>query len=281
MFFERFNVAGFTYIERPLAILYAANLISGVVIEVNQDETDIISCFESQLHHSSSLTIPIGTRDCERYLAHILRSNPSVIGTLSPPELPIEGQQLDMLLVALARFLWQSGYIKIPLEGDTEKEDDGNIDIAALLVAGKERSLIEAAGFKKKNQQSKADKEREKEMAAMDMISVDFRDFPPITIGRERHRFCDPLFEPSVLSQVSIPVETVLQMDGSSLPTPPVPKDPDFILPIQSAVHSVVTSIPFTQRPHVYFGIVLTGPLANIHGEHVHIITATTILISL
>lgn len=269
MFFERFNVAGFTYIERPLAILYAANLISGIVIEINQDEIDIITCHESLLHHSSSLTVPVGIRDCERYLAHVLRSNPSVVGTLSPPENPVEGQQLDMLLVAFARFLWQSGHIKIPLEGEVEKEDDGNLDIAALLVAGKERTIIEAVGTKKKIQQSKADKEREKEMAAMDLISVEFRDFPPITVGKERHRFCDPLFDPYVLSQVGIPLETVIQMDGPSQPPPPVARDPDFILPIQSAVHAVVKAVPFSQRPFVYFGIVLTGPLANIHGRFI------------
>jgi actin-related protein 9 len=266
MFFERFNVAGFTYVERPLASLYAANLISGIVIEINQDETDYITCFESQLHHGSSLSVPVGIRDCERYLAHILRSNSSVLASLSPPEKPVDPLQLDMLLVGLARFLWQSGHIKIPIEGEAEKEDDGNLDIAALLVSGKERTLIEAAGTKKKAQLSKADKEREKEMAAMDLITIQFRDFPPIMIGKERHRFCEPLFEPGVLYSVTIPAQTIIQMDGLSQPKPPVPKDSDFTLPIHSAVHAVVKSLPFSQRSHVYFGLLITGPLANIHG---------------
>lgn len=266
MFFERFNVAGFTYIERPLASLYAANLTSGIVIEINQDETDYITCYDSLLHHGSSLSVPVGIRDCERYLAHILRSNSSVIATLSPPEKPVDPLQLDMLLIGLARFLWQQGHIKIPIEGEAEKEEEGNIDIAALLVSGKERAIIEAAGTKKKAQQTKADKEREKEMAAKDLITVQFMDFPPIMVGRERHRFCEPLFEPAVLYSVTIPVQTVLQMDALSQPLPPVPKDSDFTLPIHSAVHSVVKAIPFSQRSHVYFGLLITGPLANIQG---------------
>ncbi|PVF99883.1 hypothetical protein CPB86DRAFT_702539 [Serendipita vermifera] len=266
MFFERFNVAGFTYIERPLASLYAANLISGVTIEINQDETDYTTCFESQLHHSSSLVVPIGIRDCERYLGHILRSNVSVTSAFSSSDQHMDPQRLDELLVELARFLWQSGYIKIPIEGEAEKEEEGNIDIAAILVSGKERTLIEAASTKKKAQQAKADKEREKEMAALDIITVQFRSFPPIVVGRERHRFCEPLFDPQVLANVSIPPETTVRVDGFSQPLPPVRKDPDFLLSMQTAVHNVVKAVPFSQRPHLYFGLLLTGPIANIQG---------------
>ncbi|CAG8718356.1 2322_t:CDS:2, partial [Acaulospora colombiana] len=262
MFFERFNVAGFTYIERPLASLYAANLISGVIIEINQDETDYITCFESQLHHGSSLVVPIGIRDCERYLGHILRSNVSVTSAFSSADEPMDPQRLDELLVELARFLWQSGHIKIPMEGEREKEEEGNIDIAAILVSGKERTLIDAASTKKKGQQAKADKERE--MAALDIITVQFRSFPPIVVGKERHRFCEPLFDPQVLANVSIPPETAIRVDGLSQPLPPVRKDPDFMVSMQTAVHTVVKAIPFAQRPHVYFGLLITGPIANI-----------------
>ncbi|KIM32823.1 hypothetical protein M408DRAFT_326551 [Serendipita vermifera MAFF 305830] len=263
MFFERFNVAGFTFVERPLASLYAANLITGIVIDISQDETDIITCYESQLHHGSALSVPIGIRDCERHLAHLLRTNGSVLSAFSSHD----ASELDTLLLGLSRFLWQQGHVKIPIEGaePEKKEEEGNLDIAAVLVSGKERALIEAAGIKKRAGQNKADKEREKEMAT-DIISVQFRDFPAITVGKERHRFCEPLFEPGVLSACSIPVQAVIQMDGLSLPTPPVPKDPDFMLPLQSAVHTVVKATPFSQRPTLYFGIVLTGQLANIHG---------------
>ncbi|CCA68759.1 related to macronuclear actin 1 [Serendipita indica DSM 11827] len=265
MFFERFNVAGFTYIERPLASLYAANAITGVVIEIGQDETDLITCFESQLNHGSSFSVPIGIRDCERYLAHLLRSNTSVIGALSPPDRPVQGVELDKRLLSFARFLWQSGHIKIPMEGEPEKEDDGNLDIAALLVSGKERTVIEAANTKKKTAQNKADKEREKEMAAMDLVSVQFGDFGSIVVGKERHRFCEPLFEPMLLNSVSIPIQTLIDMDGQSQPIPP-PKDLDFLLPLPTAVHTIVKAMPLSQRSSAYFGLLITGQLANIQG---------------
>lgn len=261
MFFERFNVAGFTFVERPLASLYAANLITGIVIDISEDETDLITCFESQLHHGSALSIPIGIRDCERHLAHILRSNASVLSAFSSRD----PSELDSLLLGFVRFLWQQGHVKIPIEGAEieKKEEEGTLDIAAVLVSGKERALIEAAGTKKK---AKADKEREKEMAALDLVLVQFHDFPTITVGKERHRFCEPLFDTAVLNACTIPLQTVIQMDGLNKPLPPVPKSGDFMLPLQSAVHTVVKAVPFSQRPYLYFGIVITGQLANIYG---------------
>lgn len=269
MFFERFNVAGFTSIERPLATLYAANLISGILVDIGEDETDIVTVHESLIRHGSSIVIPIGIRDCERYLAHILRTNTSVMSVLAPPDQPPpEPKQLDILLLGLARYLWKSGHIKIPAEGEPEPEDEGTLDIAALLVAGRERAIIEAAGNKKKSQQNKADKEREREMAALDLVTVQYLDLPPITVGRERHRFCDPLFDPQLLSTVSIPQESLIEMDRLTLPPPPHPKDPDFVMPIPTAMHSIIRSAPFNERPHVYFGIVITGQLANIHGKN-------------
>jgi actin-related protein 9 len=270
MFFERFNVAGFTFIERPLASLYAANQISGIVIEIGQDETDYITCFESQLHHGSALSVPVGIRDCERHLASILRTNTQVTNVLSaPPRGSPDAEGLDMLLLALARFLWQNGHCKIPIEGGEPEKDpleDGNLDIAAVLISGKERALIEAAGTKKKAGQNKAEKEREREMAALDLISISFRDFPPLTVGKERHRFCEPLFDPAVLNFCSIPLQTSVKMDGLNLPTPPVVKNRDFMLPVQGAVHGVVKAAPFSRRSLLYFGIVITGQLANVHG---------------
>ena len=95
MFFERFNVAGFTFIERPLASLYAANLITGIVLDISQDETDLMTCYESQLHHGSCLSIPIGIRDCERHLAHILRSNNSALAAFSSKD----ASELDLSLI--------------------------------------------------------------------------------------------------------------------------------------------------------------------------------------
>ena len=64
MFSEWLNVPGFTSTDRSLASLYAANLTSGCVIDIGQDETDIVPIHESIAHHESAFTIPVGILDC-------------------------------------------------------------------------------------------------------------------------------------------------------------------------------------------------------------------------
>ena len=44
LFFERFNVAGFAIVQRPMTQFYAAitgNDLSGVIVDIGQDYTDI------------------------------------------------------------------------------------------------------------------------------------------------------------------------------------------------------------------------------------------------
>src|ERR1700761_8554391 len=83
LFFERLNVPAFTIIERPLSQLYAANSVSGVVIDINRDVTDILAIIDTSIQRSTRQTLDIGIKDCEAHLANILRNNQPVIKALS------------------------------------------------------------------------------------------------------------------------------------------------------------------------------------------------------
>jgi actin-related protein 9 len=65
-------------------------------------------------------------RHCERLLAHLPRNNTSVTG-------------------ALARQVWQAELVRVPVDGIAvrEAEDECVTDIAAVLVVGKEKAVIE------------------------------------------------------------------------------------------------------------------------------------------
>ena len=54
-------------------------------------------------------------------------------------------------LRALARQVWQAGLVRVPVAGIAvrEPEDEGVTDIAAVLVAGKEKAVIES-GMKRR-----------------------------------------------------------------------------------------------------------------------------------
>lgn len=85
----------------------------------------------------------------------------------------------------------------MPVEGMAvrEAEDEGITDIAAVLVAGKEKAVIES-GMKRRAtaKASAAEQARAKEIEALDLVTIEFRG-KEVTLGKERHRFCEPLFD--------------------------------------------------------------------------------------
>jgi actin-related protein 9 len=79
--------------------------------------------------------------------------------------------------------VWQASLVR-------EAEDEGVTDIAAVLVAGMGKAVIESRtkrrGMAKKA--SAAEQARAMEIEAFDLVTVEFRG----TLGKERHRFLRP-----------------------------------------------------------------------------------------
>lgn len=249
VFFERFNVAGLAILDRPTAQLYAANSLTGVVVDIGWDNTDITPIYEAFTVHGARTSTKLGISDCQMYLAHLLRTNQSVVATLSPPDAPLEPEALQATLVELARRLWEEGHVKVPSSGETAipPEEEGVTDIAAVLVAGKEKAIIEAGTKKKASAKaSAAEQARAKEMEALDLISFTFREHT-LTIGKERHRFCEPLFDPSLLQGLHGERE----------------RDKERCLPLQDAVGHAVGQCDIDQRQYIWQGLFVTGDLTN------------------
>ncbi|TFK39423.1 actin-related protein [Crucibulum laeve] len=252
IFFERFNVAGFGILERPMAQLYAANALSGVVVDIGHEYMDITPIYDGFIVHSARTTTPLGLRHCQAYLAHLLRSNQGLIATISPPTAPLSADELHKTLLALIQELQEAGHIKVPSDGETAApEDEGITDIAAVVVAGKERAVIES-GMKKKAtaKASAAEQARAREIEALDLITVDFRE-KNVTLGKERHRLCEPLFDPELLE--GVPGLEDLAKD----------KKGDKPLSLQDAAGHAVGQTEIDQRQYIWQGLFVTGDVTR------------------
>lgn len=257
IFFERFNVAGFAVVERPMAQIYAGNSLSGVVVDIGYNTTDITPIYEGFILHSARSHTDVGIRHCEIYLANLLRSNTSVMSVLSPPEAMLSPEDLQQTLLDFSKYIWSAGYVKVPSSGETAiVEDEGVTDIAAVLVAGKEKAVIESGMKKKANAKaSAAEQARAREIEALDLVTIQFRD-KSITLGKERHRFCEPLFDPMLLA--TIPPSDV-----------DVPLSYADTRPIQEATGHAVSLADIDQRLYIWQGLFVTGDLTkNIKGEY-------------
>ncbi|TFK89166.1 actin-like ATPase domain-containing protein [Polyporus arcularius HHB13444] len=253
IFFERFNAAGFAILERPMSQFYAAisgMQLSGVVVDVDEEYTDVTPIYDGFILHPGRTHVPIGLRDCLAYLAHLLRSNTSVMAALSPADNSPSPEALQETLLELAKHTWQSGLIKALAEGEAARdlEDEGVTDIAAIVVAGKERAVIESGMKRRQNAKAQpAEQARAKEMEALDLVTTSFRGME-LTLGKERHRFCEPLFDPSLLDGVP-----GVQPRG----------DPDLRNPLQVAVGEAVAKADVDQRAYIWQGLFVTGEITN------------------
>ncbi|EIW79189.1 actin-related protein [Coniophora puteana RWD-64-598 SS2] len=254
IFFERFNVAGFALLERPAAQLYAANALSGVVVDIGMEFTDVAPLYEGAPVAPARASTPVGARDCQAYLAHLLRANPSVAQAARLPEDRADPafNAAWNFLCDLARYLWEEGLVRVPSDGQTAfelaPEEDGVTDIAAVVMAGKERAVIELGNKKKANPKaSAAEQARAKEIEAMDLVAVQFRGHA-LTIGKERHRLCEPLFDPTLLR---------------NLPGVDPGRDVSEVLPIQDTVAMAVAGADVDQRQYIWQGLFVTGDLSN------------------
>lgn len=233
-----------------MAQLYATNALSGVVVDIGLEKTDVTPIYDGFIARHACDSISLGVQDCQNYLAHLLRSNQSLVATLSPPETPLSSADLQSTLVDLVRLIWEKGHVKVPSDGETViVEDEGVTDIAAVVMAGREKAVVENAARKKSNAKGTATEQaRARELEAMDLLTIEFRGHN-VTIGKERHRFCEPLFDPTLLN--SLPAYSGVSRDG-----------PDG-RSIQELVGQCVRLNAVDHRQYIWHALSVTGDLTR------------------
>lgn len=226
--------------------IYAANSLSGVVVDIDQEKTDVTPVYDGFILHDACITTSIGIRDCENYLAHLWKYNTSVVSSLALST--ADPETLHSTLLELAKYVWTEGYIKVPSSGEAAMaEDEGITDIAAAVVNAKDIKAVIESGIKRKATKASAtaaEQARAREIEALDLVTIQFREHS-ITLGKERHRFCEPLFDPKVL--VGIP-----GLEDSARQ-----------LPLQEAVGCAVAETEVDQRHYIWSGLFVTGDLTR------------------
>ncbi|KZT09917.1 actin-like ATPase domain-containing protein [Laetiporus sulphureus 93-53] len=266
MFFERFNVAGFGVVERPLAQFYSAvtasGQLSGVVVDIDREWTDITPISDGLIVQGARMQVRVGMNDCRRHLTRVLRGNQNVMGAVQEilqeeGKDPSEEAQLSVL-EGLADQLWAEGQIKVlhegeggTLEDDLDGSNSGELNIAAIVVAGKEKAVIES-GMKKKAAREKAsaaEQARAREIEAKDLIEVKWRG-KTVTVGKERHRYCEPLWDAGLRERKGKERQTANRRD--------VPE-----LPLHIAVGEAVARTEVDQRAYIWQGLFVTGDITD------------------
>ena len=232
-----------------MAQIYASNVLNGLVIDLGYHWTDISAVYDGFLLSHAKASTPVGVKACLAFRVQDLKTNSSLVSTLSPPENPLSPEALHQTFQDLALTLYHRGLVKPPVLGPAqlasgEAEEEGITDVASILVAGKERAVIEANIKKRASQKaSAAEQAKLKEIEALDLITVEFNG-EEVTVGKERHRFCDPLFDPRVLKHVPGLEATLFGRSEKE-------KEQNPVLSVSEAASHVLSKAEVDQRQYI------------------------------
>ncbi|ORY84413.1 actin-domain-containing protein [Protomyces lactucae-debilis] len=157
LFFQTFRVQAFMAADPAVASLFACSSLSGLVIDIGHEKTDVTGVFESIISHPSRQTVSqLGGRQITEHLLSLLRASPpldqATQQSLSASEITLElAEEIkcsDICEVPL-------GNIQQPAATKGATEDEGVLDIAAVVASGKTREYLARAEAEKRNEGGK------------------------------------------------------------------------------------------------------------------------------
>lgn len=166
LLFENFNMPSLTIAEEPLLCAYAAGALTTTVVDFGWQHCTVAPVMESVgIIHTAVQRSDVGMRHVALYLAHLLSKDESVVQALIQldairsargDDAQQAGQEdasdtLALRLFELAVELINEGKVRAAVQGaepgtegrGQEREEESEFDVAAALVAGREKAAIE------------------------------------------------------------------------------------------------------------------------------------------
>lgn len=194
IFFEQFQRPAFMIIDTAIASLYACNSITGLVIDVGYEKTDITSVIDSITSPSSQISLPIGGHHLTNNLLKLLRTNiPLDQATQSPIELADVNYELAETIKHSAICevrVDASSANGASLRQESQMEEEGVLDIAAVLASGKTREYLARAQAEKNGVNGEAQEVIPNAKLSHNTIEVGSRS---LVVGNDRFLACDGL----------------------------------------------------------------------------------------
>ncbi|SNX86388.1 related to macronuclear actin 1 [Melanopsichium pennsylvanicum] len=236
IFFEHFNSAAITIAEKPLLSCYGVGTMNACVVDLGYESCDITPVIECVVHSNANVKTDIGARHCILYLAHLLRRDQSLVKAIqtllrytrkvsSTSSRQSDEAALKNAMFSLAQQLVEEGLVVdeeavkkgaggIASAVDGE-DDEGNFDIAAVLVEGTKKHDEEEEERRRAIEAHQGEEIDEAILASITgedgqaggstdekAVLVHFRGLK-LKVGPERFRFIEPLFRPEILKDVA------------------------------------------------------------------------------
>ncbi|KAF9188446.1 hypothetical protein BGZ50_001345 [Haplosporangium sp. Z 11] len=112
IFFENFNVPGLYLAEEPLMTLYGCAAVTGLVIDIGHNSTEITPILDTQIQRNSIQTIPLAGADFDAYFLELLKADTQLVREY--------GEPLDL---EFARYLKESNVCQVLTKDEKENKN--------------------------------------------------------------------------------------------------------------------------------------------------------------
>ncbi|KAI9493592.1 actin family [Zychaea mexicana] len=189
IFFEKFNVPGIYLAPQPLLALYGCGSVSGVVVDIGEEATQINVVIDSLVQPQATITVPVGGKDFSDHLLRLMKNDASLVQQF-------EGKEGVALDKEFARFVKeQKGVCNVFVGHDvtsTEQSSEAN-DIENAAAAATEEAIEDDVPSTEKD-----DDDTVKDVS--ESIEIEYKGYK-FNVGSYRHQVYDPLFDLSVVSK--------------------------------------------------------------------------------
>lgn len=216
--FENLNVPQLAVLPSPLAALFAMNAVSGAVLHIGRETSEVNIVYDSIVRWEATATVDVGEADCERHLEKLLLADEKLdkeLKSVAGVESFAPGQK-EQYVKEIREFIFAECVgddIEVPVAKTAVKaaivtankkpeEEDDAFDVAKKLTADAVPQAIPNPSHKSKKAlaaaaaaASKAEADAAAAAEAADVITVTIPSLPEkeIIVGSVRHRLAEPL----------------------------------------------------------------------------------------
>ncbi|KAI8061693.1 actin family [Gongronella butleri] len=191
--FENLNVPGLYIAPQPLLALYGCGSVSGLVVDIGHNMTDVNVIVDSLIQSSCSESIPIGGAHFNEYLLSLLREDAALVRQCEQA-----GVALDDAFAQHVRE--QPGLCHVAVGHELQKTAANDEEIGALAAA-----TMDEIADKEANQ----DEDEDEPSNVPDTAEVEYQGHK-FVLGAYRHRVYDPLFKPALVGVDCLPLQDLM-----------------------------------------------------------------------
>ncbi|KAG1151275.1 hypothetical protein G6F37_004821 [Rhizopus arrhizus] len=199
IFFENFNVPGVYIAPQPLLTLFGCGAVSGVVIDIGSQTTDVNIVVDSNIQTQSSFMIPMGGNQLDSYLLQLLEKDTQLVEAFKRHQMT-----LDTAFAKHVRELPRVCHVAFGHELNKDVKQELTKVMEEIPTTATEELLDED------NPKSK-EEEDDEDYTPPDYINIDYQGHS-FTLGPYRHQVFDPLFAPDLIGSDTLSLPDAVRL---------------------------------------------------------------------